>query len=104
MEGKEPVSKRADKSIFEKDDIQKNALNKLIDNRLLVSKEEGGKGTVEVAHEALLRSWTVLQDLIRENEEIIILEIAYLLMQNSGMSYMKKILKKPMLNFGVVLS
>jgi WD40 repeat protein/energy-coupling factor transporter ATP-binding protein EcfA2 len=73
LEGKEPVSKRADKCVFEKDDIQKNALNKLIDNRLLVSKEEGGKGTVEVAHETLLRSWTVLQDLIGENEEIIIL-------------------------------
>ncbi|MFM7789094.1 MAG: hypothetical protein ACKO90_13410, partial [Microcystis panniformis] len=29
--------------------------------------------TVEVAHEALLRSWKVLQDLIREKEEIIVL-------------------------------
>jgi WD40 repeat protein/energy-coupling factor transporter ATP-binding protein EcfA2 len=73
LEVKEPISKRADKSIFEKDDIQKKTLNKLIDNRLLVSKQEDGMGTVEVAHEALLRSWTVLQDLIRENEEIIIL-------------------------------
>ncbi|MFM6628134.1 MAG: WD40 repeat domain-containing protein, partial [Microcystis panniformis] len=45
----------------------------LIDNRLLVSKGEDGKATVEVAHEALLRSWKVLQDLIREKEEIIVL-------------------------------
>ena len=76
LEGKEPVSKRADKSFFEKDEIQKEALDKLINNRLLVSKkdqEKEGTATVEVAHEALFRSWTVLQDLIRENEEIIIL-------------------------------
>ncbi len=76
LEGKEPVSKRADKSFFEKDEIQKKALDKLINNRLLVSKkdqEKEGTATVEVAHEALFRSWTVLQDLIRENEEIIIL-------------------------------
>jgi WD40 repeat protein len=45
----------------------------LPDNRLLVSKGEDGKATVEVAHEALLRSWKVLQDLIREKEEIIVL-------------------------------
>ncbi|MFM7578109.1 MAG: hypothetical protein ACKO5Q_14365, partial [Microcystaceae cyanobacterium] len=73
LEGKEPVSKRAEKSIFEKDEDQKKVLEDLIDNRLLVSKGEEGKVTVEVAHEALLRSWPVLQDLIREKEEIIVL-------------------------------
>jgi WD40 repeat protein/energy-coupling factor transporter ATP-binding protein EcfA2 len=71
--GKEAVSRRADKAIFERDEIQKEVLYQLIDSRLLVSKGEDGKATVEVAHEALLRSWKVLQDLIREKEEIIIL-------------------------------
>ncbi len=73
LEGKEAVSRRADKAIFEQDETQKDVLYQLIDNRLLVSKGEDGKTTVEVAHEALIRSWKVLQDLIREKEEIIIL-------------------------------
>jgi energy-coupling factor transporter ATP-binding protein EcfA2 len=73
LEGKEAVSRRADKAIFERDEIQKGVLDQLIDNRLLVSKGEDGKATVEVAHEALIRSWKVLQDLIQENKEIIIL-------------------------------
>jgi WD40 repeat protein len=71
--GKEAVSRRADKAIFEGDAIQKDVLYQLIDHRLLVSKREGSKATVEVAHEELLRSWKVLQDLIREKEEIIVL-------------------------------
>ena len=71
--GKEAVSRRADKAIFEGDAIQKDVLYQLIDHRLLVSKGEDGKATVEVAHEELLRSWKVLQDLIREKEEIIVL-------------------------------
>jgi hypothetical protein len=71
--GKEAVSRRADKGIFERDETQREVLYQLIDNRLLVSKGEDGKATVEVAHEALLRSWKVLQDLIREKEEIIVL-------------------------------
>jgi len=71
--GKEAVSRRADKAIFERDETQREILYQLIDNRLLVSKGEEGKVTVEVAHEELLRSWKVLQDLIREKEDIIIL-------------------------------
>ena len=71
--GKEAVSRRADKGIFERDETQKEVLYQLIDNRLLVSKGEEGKATVEVAHEELIRSWKVLQDLIREKEEIIVL-------------------------------
>jgi len=73
LEGKEAVSRRADKGIFERDETQKEVLYQLIDNRLLVSKGEGGKATIEVAHEELIRSWKVLQDLIREKEEIIVL-------------------------------
>ncbi len=73
LEGKEPVSRRVDKTIFEGDKTQKEVLYELIDNRLLVSKGEDGKATVEVAHEALIRSWKVLTELIREKETIIIL-------------------------------
>ena len=73
LEGKKAVSRRADKAIFEQEEIQKDVLYQLIDNRLLVSKGEEGKATVEVAHEELIRSWKVLQDLIREKEEIIVL-------------------------------
>ncbi|TRU36548.1 MAG: hypothetical protein EWV50_03890 [Microcystis aeruginosa Ma_MB_F_20061100_S20] len=73
LEGKEAVSRRADKSSFEQEEMQGEVLYQLIDNRLLVSKGEDGKATVEVAHEALLRSWQVLQNLIREKEEIIVL-------------------------------
>ncbi len=73
LEGEKAVSRRADKSSFEQEEMQKEVLYQLIDNRLLVSKGEDGKATVEVAHEALLRSWQVLQDLIREKEEIIVL-------------------------------
>ena len=69
--GKEAVSRRADKGIFERDETQKYVLYQLIDNRLLVSGKNDA--TVEVAHEELIRSWKVLQDLIQEKEEIIVL-------------------------------
>ena len=72
LEGKEPVSRRAEKSIFEKDEAQKKVLENLIDNRLLVSKGEDGKATVEVAHEELLRSWKMLQSLISSKKQILI--------------------------------
>ncbi|MFN7254465.1 MAG: ATP-binding protein, partial [Microcystis sp.] len=73
LEGEKAVSRRADKSSFEQEEMQREVLYQLIDNRLLVSKGEDGKATVEVAHEELLRCWQVLQDLIREKEEIIVL-------------------------------
>ncbi|NCS39929.1 MAG: hypothetical protein GPJ20_13705 [Microcystis aeruginosa BS13-10] len=73
LEGEKVVSRRADKSSFEQEEMQREVLYQLIDNRLLVSKGEDGKATVEVAHEELLRCWQVLQDLIREKEEIIVL-------------------------------
>ncbi|MCZ8026033.1 MAG: hypothetical protein O9332_11605, partial [Microcystis sp. LE19-10.1B] len=73
LEGEKAVSRRADKSSFEQEEMQREVLYQLIDNRLLVSKGEDGKATVEIAHEALIRSWKVLQDLIREKEEIIVL-------------------------------
>ncbi|MEH1864681.1 MAG: ATP-binding protein [Nostoc sp.] len=73
LERKEAVSKRADITAFEKEETQKKVLYQLIDSRLLVSKREDGKATTEVAHEELLRSWKVLQNLIRDKEEIIVL-------------------------------
>ncbi|ARI81869.1 WD40 repeat domain-containing protein [Microcystis aeruginosa] len=73
LEGEKAVSRRADKSSFEQEEMQKEVLYQLIDNRLLVSKGEDGKATVEVAHEELLRCWQVLQNLIREKQEIIVL-------------------------------
>ena len=73
LEGEKAVSRRANKSSFEQEEMQREVLYQLIDNRLLVSKGEDGKATVEVAHEELLRCWKVLQDLIREKEEIIVL-------------------------------
>jgi uncharacterized HAD superfamily protein len=73
LEEKKPVSKRKNKSLFCDGATQESALNKLVDNRLLVIQGEGKTATVEVAHEKLLRSWEVLQNLIREKEEILIL-------------------------------
>ena len=71
LEGREPVSRRVEQSSFSGDSL--SVLSKLIDSRLWVSKVEDGKAKVEVAHEALLRSWQVLQDLIQEKEAVIIL-------------------------------
>ena len=69
--GKEPVSKRVEKSSFKNDEVIASTLAKLIDSRLLVSGKD--EQTVEVAHEELLRSWGFIQDLIAKKEEIIIL-------------------------------
>ena len=69
---KEPVSRRVEKSQLSNDPNKKSALNKLIEFRLLVSGREK-ENTVEVAHEELLRSWEFIKNLIREQEEIIIL-------------------------------
>jgi len=72
LEGEKSVSRRVEKSVFEKDEVQKKVLDHLIDNRLLVSKHEDGKATVEVAHEELLRSWKMLRSLISAKKEILI--------------------------------
>ncbi len=69
---KEPISRRVDKSQFRNNETINKVLGKLIDNRLLVSGRDKSS-TVEVAHEDLLRSWQVFQELIQEKEEVIIL-------------------------------
>ena len=48
-----PIRRRVDKSIFGDGTAKGKALEKLIENRLLVSRGEKGQATVEVAHEAL---------------------------------------------------
>ncbi|MGJ5676787.1 MAG: hypothetical protein ACR9NN_24825 [Nostochopsis sp.] len=68
---REPISRRVEQSQFQKNEILNKVLEKLIDSRLLVSGKY--RSTVEVAHEELLRSWQVFQELIREKEEIILL-------------------------------
>jgi len=80
---KEPISRRVDRSQFRNNETINKVLGKLIDNRLLVSGRDRMSTvdestfevahTVEVAHEQLLRSWQVFQDLIHDKEEIIIL-------------------------------
>jgi WD40 repeat protein/energy-coupling factor transporter ATP-binding protein EcfA2 len=69
---KQPVSRRTDKSLFLETRDKESVLNKLIENRLLVSTGEKQIATVEVAHEQLLRSWQVLKDLIKDKEDIIV--------------------------------
>lgn len=71
LSAREPVSRRAEISQFKNDPVIKSVLNRLIENRLLVSGRY--KSTVEVAHEQLLLSWKALQDLILEQKDIIIL-------------------------------
>ncbi|AOW98618.1 hypothetical protein BJP34_03385 [Moorena producens PAL-8-15-08-1] len=65
------TNRRAKKSIFEDGAVKENAVEKLIDKRLLVSQGEEGAATVEIAHEALLRSWTQLENWINENSQTI---------------------------------
>jgi hypothetical protein len=54
------------------DDLPRDSreiLQRFVDARLLVSKE---KGTVEVAHEALLRNWPLLKDWLDDNREFLL--------------------------------
>ena len=73
LRGREPLSRKANKSEFLDSDIKESALEKLITNRLLVSAQNSESSTIEVAHEALLRSWKVILRLIEEQQEVIIL-------------------------------
>jgi WD40 repeat protein/energy-coupling factor transporter ATP-binding protein EcfA2 len=73
LDQNEPVSRRTAKAQILADPTKAPVLEILIQNRLLVGRENEGQITVEVAHEALLRNWGVIQELIRENKEIILL-------------------------------
>ncbi|MBD2038277.1 WD40 repeat domain-containing protein [Leptolyngbya sp. FACHB-321] len=69
----QPVSRRTPKALFCDGGTQQTVLETLIEKRLLVSRGEGQQATIEVAHEALLRTWEVLQQLIQDRKDIIIL-------------------------------
>jgi energy-coupling factor transporter ATP-binding protein EcfA2 len=68
---KDPISRRVEQAQFKNNKIINKVIEKLINSRLLVSGKY--RSTIEVAHEELLRSWQVFQDLIQKKEEIIIL-------------------------------
>lgn len=65
-----PVHKRAAITDFKGRDDQ-TVLHDLIDRKLLVSNREGGKPTVEVAHEALFISWSKLKEWIEAAKQVI---------------------------------
>ncbi len=73
LANEQPVSRRTPKSLFLEGGTQQIVLETLIEKRLLVSRGEGKQATIEVAHEALLRTWEVLQQLIQDRKDIIIL-------------------------------
>ncbi|HEX6200885.1 MAG TPA: WD40 repeat domain-containing protein, partial [Thermoanaerobaculia bacterium] len=47
-------------------------LERFVSARLLVSRDEGGERVVEVAHEALFRSWGHLRDWLDEDRELLL--------------------------------
>ncbi len=65
------TNRRVKKSIFEDGTVKATVVEKLIENRLLVSQGEKGAATVEIAHEALLTSWTKLENWIKDNSQAI---------------------------------
>lgn len=76
IEDGKPVSRRVNKSNFEDNTVKNNTVEKLIKERLLVSKQEKEQkqATVEIAHEKLLTSWEKLKNWIEEEKEAISLK------------------------------
>lgn len=72
--GWKPIRRRAFMSEFN-GTLEKNVLQKLIDEKLLVSnrKSESEPSTVEIVHETLITSWDILKNLIEEYHESIAL-------------------------------
>jgi WD40 repeat protein/energy-coupling factor transporter ATP-binding protein EcfA2 len=69
-----PVRRRATRSEFS-DPLEKTVLTQLVNQNLLVSNRvtDSQESTVEIAHEALLTSWTTLNIWINENRQAIAL-------------------------------
>jgi energy-coupling factor transporter ATP-binding protein EcfA2 len=65
-----PVRRRASISMFATA-REREVLQSLIDQKLLVSNREGDDATVEVAHEALFSSWERLRDWIEAGKQVI---------------------------------
>ena len=63
-----PVRRRANRSEFD-DQLEQKMMAQLIDQNLLVSNREiqSQESTIEIVHEILLTSWTMLSNWIREN-------------------------------------
>jgi HEAT repeat protein len=55
-----PTRKRAALASWESEEDARKHIEALVDARLLVSDEQEGEATIEVAHEALLEKWTAL--------------------------------------------
>lgn len=69
-----PVRRRANRSEFS-DPLEQTVLTQLVNQNLLVSNRvtDSQESTVEIAHEALLTSWTTLNIWINENRQAIAL-------------------------------
>jgi WD40 repeat protein len=65
-----PVRRRASMAMFATG-LEREILQTLIDQKLLVSNREGDDATVEVAHEALFTSWERLRNWIEAGKQVI---------------------------------
>jgi len=90
------VSRPVPLSKFQDNGSQAKVLKTLVDNRLLVKGKEEREGvpTLQVAHEALLRSWSIIDDLYRREEEIILLRRRLIADANQWQSLSQKELEK----------
>jgi tetratricopeptide (TPR) repeat protein/energy-coupling factor transporter ATP-binding protein EcfA2 len=70
----QPVRRRVSRSEFD-GELKQAVVNKLIDKRLLISNRENGSqdATVEIVHEILFTSWTMLSDWIQESRQNIVI-------------------------------
>ena len=68
------VSKRQKKSIFISQGLEEIVEQLIQEHRLLISGRQKDRDSVEIAHEALINSWSRLQDWITKYEAEIILE------------------------------
>lgn len=69
-----PVRQRVSRSEFD-GSLKQSVVDKLIDNRLLISNRENGSqdSTIEIVHEILFTSWTTLSDWIQESRQNIVI-------------------------------
>jgi hypothetical protein len=72
-EGTEDTRRRAARSEFKNTSEIQNIIQELASERLITTKSEGKdqEGYIEVAHEALIRSWPRLRSWIDENRDIL---------------------------------
>lgn len=68
-EGMVDTRRRSRLDEFEGDESAQRIIRVLTDARLLTTQREGGVAFVEVSHEALIRSWSLLKDWIDDSRE-----------------------------------